>query len=100
MILPARDPAGAQKTTQGERKMIPRIKVSLLALVVVSAIGAVSAGAAQAGEFTAEKYPATMKGTQVADHVFKFNMWSITCKKAAFDGQLPAASSELTLGAE
>jgi hypothetical protein len=79
--------------------MIGRIKVSALALVALAAIGAVSASAAQAGEFTAEKYPATITGTDLTDHVFKFNMFTVTCKEAAFHGELAEASSELTLDA-
>lgn len=80
--------------------MIPRIKVSILALAAVAAIGAVSASAAQAGEFTAEKYPATVTGTQLTNHVFKFMMGSVTCTTATLHGELPAASTELTLKAE
>lgn len=79
--------------------MIPRIRVSALALIAMAAIGAVSASAAQAGEFTAAQYPATITGVQTAQHQFKFNMGTITCASATFDGELAAASSELTLDA-
>lgn len=78
--------------------MIPRIKISVLSLLALAAIGAVSASAAQAtGEFTAGKYPATITGTQLNNHVFKFEGASITCPTATFDATLAAASSELTV---
>lgn len=80
--------------------MIRRIKVSALALVALAAIGAVSASAAQAGEFTAEKYPATVTGTQLSAHTFNFEGTTITCQTATFHGELPEASSELTVDAE
>jgi hypothetical protein len=78
--------------------MMSRTKVSLLALVAMAAIGATSAASAQAtGLFTAQNYPATMTGTDITDHVFKFGMWSVTCKVATLHGELAGASSELTL---
>jgi uncharacterized protein YaiE (UPF0345 family) len=81
--------------------MIPRIKVSALALLALAAIGTASASAAQAaGEFTADEYPATITGAQLGNHVFKFEGPVITCPTATFHGELPAPSSELTLDAE
>jgi hypothetical protein len=80
--------------------MVPRIRVLVPALIAVVALGAVTASAAQAGEFTAEKYPATMTGTQLGKHQFKFEMGTVTCNSALFDGSLAAASSVLTLEAE
>jgi uncharacterized protein YaiE (UPF0345 family) len=79
--------------------MISKLRAVALALVAVTAIGAVSASAAQAGEFTAERYPATVTGVQTAGHTFKFMMGTVTCKSATFHGELGAAATELTLKA-
>jgi hypothetical protein len=81
--------------------MISRTKVSLLALVAMVAISAIPAAAAQAaGEFTAEHYPATMTGSKVTNHVFKFGMWSVTCKAATLHGELALPNGQLPLTAE
>jgi hypothetical protein len=80
--------------------MTLRLKALGLALMAVIAIGAVSATAAQAGEFTAEKYPATITGTPLAKHQFHFIAGTVTCNSTMFHGNLAAASNTLTLKAE
>lgn len=80
--------------------MTSKLKALALAFIAVSAMSAVGAVAAQAGEFTAEKYPATVTGTQSANHQFKFFGTTINCPEAAFHGKLGAAQQSLTVGAE
>jgi hypothetical protein len=70
-----------------------------LTIAVVMAALAVSASAAQAGEFTAEKYPATLTGTQLSKHQFGFFNYSVSCTKASFDATLEAAAEAITVGA-
>src|SRR5215208_2235908 len=71
--------------------------LACLALIATSALGA---SIAQAGEFTAEKYPATVTGTQSANHQFKFFGTTVNCPEAAFHGKLGAPQESLTVGAE
>jgi len=80
--------------------MFSKFKTGGLATIAVLAIGAVAASAAQAGEFTASKYPATITGTQTVKHEFKFQTGEVICAKATFDGTLEAASETLTITAE
>jgi hypothetical protein len=72
-----------------------------LGLTIVAAVAAltISVSAAQAGEFTAEEYPATMTGTQLTAHKFGFTNYSVTCNSTTFHGQLMGASETLTVGA-
>jgi hypothetical protein len=73
------------------RKFIP---VALAAIALV----AVFASAAHASTFTAEKYPATISGTQVGEHVFSIeNNLNVKCQNATFSGTLSAASSTQTI---
>jgi hypothetical protein len=76
-------------------------KLRWMGLTIVAAVAAlaVSASAAQAGEFTAEEYPATMTGTQLSGHKFGFTNYGVTCASTTFHGQLVEASESLTLGA-
>jgi hypothetical protein len=79
--------------------MARKLKVLGLVLTATMAMSAVAATAAQAGEFTAEKYPATITGTQLTKHQFKFNMGTVNCNVATFHGSQAAAANMLTLGA-
>lgn len=73
------------------RKLIPLL---LIAVALVAAF----ASAAQASTFTAEKYPATIEGTQVGQHVFSIeNGLTVKCEKATFHGTLSAASTTITM---
>jgi hypothetical protein len=75
-------------------------KAAGLGLMAALAISAALAATAQAGQFTAENYPATITGTQLTGHKFSFaNNYSVTCASAAFHGQLPGAVERLTVGA-
>jgi hypothetical protein len=70
------------------------ILVALAAVALVSAF----ASAVQASTFTAEKYPATIEGTQVGQHVFSVeNNLTVKCSNATFHGTLSAASSTITM---
>ncbi len=80
--------------------MLSKLKIGGLALIAVIATGAVGASAAQAGEFTADEYPATITGSQTAKHEFKFQTGTVVCAKAAFDGTLEEASETLTVKAD
>jgi len=80
--------------------MIFRFKTGGLVLLAFIAVSAVGASAAQAGEFTASKYPATVTGSQTAKHEFKFNTGTVVCAKATFDGKLEAASETMTITAD
>ncbi|HEU5106389.1 MAG TPA: hypothetical protein VFU11_11180 [Solirubrobacterales bacterium] len=57
------------------------------------------AAAAQAGQFTAESYPATITGSQLSKHKFSFSNYSVSCTSASFHGVLPEAAETLTLSA-
>lgn len=73
------------------RKFIP---VALAAVALVAAF----ATTAHASTFTAEKYPATIGGTQVGEHVFTIeNNLNVKCQGATFHGTLSAASSTAQL---
>jgi hypothetical protein len=76
-------------------------KLRTLAITIAAALAAlaVSASAAQAGEFTAEKYPATLTGTQLSQHEFSFFNYSVSCVKAGFHGTLEGAAQAVTIGA-
>jgi hypothetical protein len=80
--------------------MFSRFKTGGLVLIAALAMSAVVASAAQAGEFTANKYPATVTGSQTAKHEFKFQTGTVVCAKATFDGKLEAASETLTVTAD
>ena len=70
------------------------ILVAFAALALVAAIAA----PAQASTFTAEKYPATIEGTQVGEHVFSVeDSLTVKCGRATFHGTLSAASSTITM---
>jgi hypothetical protein len=79
--------------------MVRKIKSLGLVLTAIAALGATAASAAQAGEFTAEEYPATIKGTQTTKHQFQFDAGTVNCIVASFDSKLAAESSTLTIGA-
>jgi uncharacterized protein YaiE (UPF0345 family) len=81
--------------------MVSKLKVGGLVLLAVFATSAVIASVAQAGEFTASKYPATITGTQLSSHEFGFNFaGTVVCSKATFDSKLEAAAKSLTVSAE
>ena len=67
-----------------------------LAVLAVLAIGATVAPAAQAGEFTAAEYPATITGLQVGPHELTTELGVMECG-AKFDGELAAGSEDLTI---
>lgn len=69
-----------------------------LAVLALSAIGALSASAAQAGQFTAAAFPATVTGIQVGPHELTTELGVMECG-AKFDGELAEASPDLTLTA-
>jgi uncharacterized protein YaiE (UPF0345 family) len=73
------------------------IKLGLV--LAVLALSGVAAQAAQAGEFTAEQYPATVTGNQISKHTFKFEAGTVECTVAKFHGTLEAAAETLTVGA-
>jgi hypothetical protein len=72
------------------------IKVSALAALALIAIGAVGATSAQAGEFTAGEYPATITGQNVGIHELTTELGVMECE-VKFHGELAAASEDLTL---
>jgi hypothetical protein len=75
-------------------QMIRKLMPVLLAAVALGAF----ASAAQASTFTAEKYPATISGAQVGEHVFSVESGlTVKCKSATFSGTLSAASSTITM---
>ena len=80
--------------------MLSKLRTGGLVLVAAIAIGAVGASAAQAGKFTATKYPATITGSQTAKHEFKFQTGEVVCAKATFDGKLEMESETLTITAD
>jgi hypothetical protein len=51
--------------------------IKLGVVLTVLALSGVAAQAAQAGEFTAEAYPATVTGNQVTKHTFKFEAGTV-----------------------
>jgi hypothetical protein len=77
--------------------MTRKLKMSLAALLVVTAIGA--AGAAPAGasefEFQAESYPAKVIGTATAAHKFTVDAGTLECKTASFPSELVGPSETL-----
>jgi hypothetical protein len=80
-----------QERNQMSRKLIPL-------LLGVVALVAAFASSAQASTFTAGKYPATIAGTQVGQHVFSIeNNLTVKCQGATFHGTLSAASSTAQL---
>ncbi len=76
--------------------MSRKLKSLGLAVLAVFAIGGLSAAAAQAGQFTAAQYPATVTGIQVGPHELTTELGLMECG-AKFDGELAAASENLTL---
>lgn len=80
--------------------MVPRLKIGGLVLIALVAMSTVGASAAQAGKFTASKYPATITGSQIAKHSFSFQTGTVNCAVASFDGKLEAESETLTVTAE
>jgi len=80
--------------------MLTRIKALGLAFVAVAAVSATMASAAAAGEFTAENFTATVTGTALAKHQFKFSGGTISCTVASFDGKLAGPAENLTIAAE
>jgi len=67
-----------------------------LAVLAILAIGAVFTSVSQAGTFTASTYPATVFGTNMVPHKLVTNLGAMECAPF-FEGQLAAASEELTL---
>jgi hypothetical protein len=76
-------------------KMSRKLQVLALAMLSVLAMGA-TAASAQAGEFTAAEYPATVTGLQVVPHELTTELGVMECG-AKFHGELSEASEELTL---
>lgn len=77
--------------------MIRKLGVSGLAFLAALAASAALASAAQAGQFTAGAYPATITGQNVGGaHQFNTELGVMNCN-VTFDGELAAASEELTL---
>jgi hypothetical protein len=77
-----------------------KLRAGMLVFAAAMAMVAVMASAAQAGEFTASKYPATITGTAIEKHTFKFKAGTVNCKVASFDSTLAAAAKSLTVTAE
>ncbi len=73
-----------------------KLKAAGLAVLATCAISVVVAPAAQAGEFTAGAYPATITGIQVGPHELTTELGLMECG-AKFHGELAAASENLTL---
>ncbi len=70
------------------------------AVVAVAAFALIAAAAvpAQASTFNAEKYPATIEGSQVGQHVFSVeDNLNVKCNRATFHGTLAEASSTMTI---
>jgi hypothetical protein len=80
--------------------MLSRFRIGGLVLLAAIATSAMTASAAQAGEFTATEYPATITGSQTSKHDFKFQTGTVSCAKATFEGTLEEASETLTVDAE
>jgi hypothetical protein len=80
--------------------MVSKLKVGGLVFMALLATSAVAASAAQAGEFTASEYPATITGTQVTKHEFKFNAGTVVCGKTTLHSTQEAAAKALTVTAE
>jgi hypothetical protein len=76
-----------------------KLRALALALMALTAVGGTTASAANAGQFTAENYAATITGTQLSGHAFGFFGYTITCNKASFDAPLGAAAESLTVSA-
>jgi hypothetical protein len=74
-----------------------KLRAPGLVLSAVVAMSALTASAAQAGEFTAEEFPVTFTGTQLGKHQFKFESGTVSCAAVSFDGQLAAPANMLTL---
>ncbi len=66
----------------------------------MAVVRATMASAAEAGEFTAENYGATVTGTQLTKHEFQFNGGAIDCTVASFGGKLTGPAEALTVAAE
>ncbi|MBS1878920.1 MAG: hypothetical protein JST31_05370 [Actinobacteria bacterium] len=78
--------------------MVRKLKAFGLTLVAMLALGVVVASAAQANEFKAAEYPATIKGEQKSTHNFVIGgNRTLTCAGAEFNGTLAGASKELTI---
>jgi hypothetical protein len=75
-----------------------QLKLFGLAVLAVLAIGALPATGAQAGQFTAAEFPATITGQNVAgEHFLKTDLGVLVCS-VTFHGNLEAASETLTIG--
>jgi hypothetical protein len=73
------------------RKFVP-VMVAAVALL------AAFAATASASTFTAEKYPATIEGTQLGEHIFQVETGlRVNCKTATFHGTLAEASSTISI---
>jgi hypothetical protein len=78
-------------------QMSRQIRALGLALLAVFTTAAVTASAAQAGEFTAGEYPATITGSSAAaSHEFITQLGVMKCGPT-FDGKLEAAAATLTV---
>ncbi len=73
-----------------------RLKALGLTLLAAVAIGAIAASAAQAGQFTAGNYPATVTGQNVGFHELETELGTIECN-LKLHGELAAASETVTL---
>lgn len=82
--------------------MIRNLKILGLAIAAAMALSAVSAAGAQAIEFTAGKYPASVTGEQLeyegsSKYVFRAGDTKISCGSAQFAGELTKAATQLTI---
>lgn len=73
-----------------------KLRAALLALLALCAVAALGPVQAQAGEFTATEYPATITGQNVGMHELTTELGVMECEMT-FDGPLPEASETLTV---
>jgi hypothetical protein len=75
---------------------VRKLRALGLSALALLAIGGVSASVAQAGEFTAAEYPATITGQQVGAHFFTTELGVMVCD-VSFHGSMEEPSSTLTI---
>lgn len=81
--------------------MTRNLKAVGLAVIATLAMSAVVASAAQAANFTAAKYPVSIKGVQINGlHNFTAAGTGVSCEEAAFSSSAAAATPDLTVSAE
>jgi hypothetical protein len=80
--------------------MTRNLKLLGLAVMALVAMSAMVASGAQAVQYTAAEYPATIKGEQSTTHNFVIGgNRTLTCDEATFTGSLSEASSSITINA-